>query len=134
MSRAFAFVGLVPAALLTVGCMSVANHSPYFCPNEATRERVYGGVLLDVEGAGAALGAVARGEASRPLEVLEAFWISGVLLGIDLPLCAVADTLLLPRTIRVQQERRLAAPVPDQGSSSEESQQIGAATPVSEKP
>ena len=108
MSRIVAVVGLVSAVLLSGGCMSVANHSPYFCPNEAKRERVYGGVRLDVEGAGAAFGPVARGEVGRPREVLQAVGVGGVLLAVDLPLCAVADTLLLPRTLRARRERQPA--------------------------
>lgn len=112
MSRALVVLGLASAVLLSGGCMSVANHSPYFCPDEAKRERVYGGVRLDVEGAGAALGPVARGEVSRPREVVQAVWVGGVLLGVDLPLCAVADTVLLPRTLRAQRQRRLAVPPP----------------------
>ena len=35
-----------------------------------------------------------------------------MLLAVDLPLCAVADTLLLPRTLAAQRARRAAVPVP----------------------
>jgi uncharacterized protein YceK len=111
MSRLLAVVGLLSASLMSNGCMSLANHAPYFCPDETKRERVYGGVRLDVERGAGMLVWAARGDASGPTEALQAVAGGGLLLFVDLPLCAVADTLLLPHTLRPRLNRPLE-PVP----------------------
>ena len=104
MSRLLVVAGLVSVSLASSGCMSLVNHSPYFCPDESKLERVYGGVRLDVERAGGMILWVARGKASGPVEAMHAVASGGLLLMVDLPLCAVADTVLLPRTLRPRPE------------------------------
>jgi hypothetical protein len=62
-SRSLAVLWFTSVAFPSAGCMSVVNHAPLWCPDEAKRERVYGGVLLNVESAVDALG---RSLSARP--------------------------------------------------------------------
>lgn len=61
--------------------------------------KVYGGVRLDAE-----CGAYLLAEAFTETDLVRLAWSAWVL-GIDLPLSAVADTVTLPMTIRAAKER-----------------------------
>jgi hypothetical protein len=77
-----------------------------FCADETRRDRVYGGVRLDLEGAGKSVASVARGEVEDPVKAVEYLGVAGLLIVVDLPLCLIADTFDLPRTLRIARERR----------------------------
>ena len=89
--------------LLSTGCMTVANHSPYFCADA----RVYGGVRGDFEVIGTLYDPIFRGEGRRG-DLLGALLMT-VPVCIDIPLCAIADTIWLRDDIRVQRERSIRA-------------------------
>ena len=107
MARRIVVVMSAFAASLSGGCGTYITHSPYLCADDAKRDRVYSGVRWELDEADRVMGPVVRGEDFGPRAVADAIWWGGVCL-VDLPMCAVADTLLLPRTLERLQIGRAA--------------------------
>ena len=100
---------LAGLAALSGGCMTVVNHSPFFCPDEAKRDRPYGGVQGDAEMIVDGALTAARGQVNDPRE-LAGLTFGTVLCVIDLPLSLIADTLWLPHDVLATREKRNRPP------------------------
>src|SRR5207248_10570245 len=97
---------LAGTALLLGGCGTLRNHFGGTGGTPGGEKRVYGGVLLDAAVASQAL----RGTKSLP---------DGIFAAADLPTSAVADTLLLPWTLRAARRKGAAASGPALGVQQE---------------
>jgi len=99
---------LLTALLLPVaagGCGTLYNHEIGPCPKHRDGMfRVYGGVRKDLEEAASACDP-APGEPGPTLARVALIPLGAAFLAVDLPLCAVADTLALPVTVRAAMER-----------------------------
>src|SRR4051794_35176803 len=83
---------------VTGGCGTV--HDLRGQGDELSPARVYGGVCLDAEGVTGLLGDTTGGHGGLPGRAVQIV-MGSYLLAVDLPLCAVADTLTLPVTLPV---------------------------------
>ena len=98
-------------AALSGGCMTVVNHSPFFCPDESLLHRPFGGVRGDAEILADNALTVARGQVKEPRE-LAGLAVGTALCVIDLPLSFIADAIWLPHDLLVAPGRRGQPPAP----------------------
>jgi len=96
-------------AALPCGCMTLVNHSPFFCPDEEKRDRPFGGVRGDAEMIADGALTAARGEVKDPRE-LAGLTFGTTLCIIDLPLSLIADTVWLAHDVRATREKRVRPP------------------------
>jgi uncharacterized protein YceK len=92
------------------GCGTLYNHEIGPCPKQRDDVcRVYGGVRKDLEEAASVFDPAAD-EAGHGLAQVALVPLATAFLVVDLPLCAVADTLALPITVRAAMKRPRDAP------------------------